>query len=78
LPEGIGSTALAAAAAPRGLLLAEGRAFGTGHAFEDRLRLPFTRPPAELRTAVEVLEQVQAELRARPVPDRPARPLTVV
>src|SRR5215218_49879 len=39
LPDGIGSAAVAAAAAPLGLLLAEGQAFGTGHAFDDRLRL---------------------------------------
>jgi len=55
LPAGLSSAALSAAAAPRGLLLAEGRAFGTGHAFDDHLRLPFTRPPAELRAAVDVL-----------------------
>jgi DNA-binding transcriptional MocR family regulator len=62
LPAGLSSAALAAAAAPRGLLLAEGRAFGTGHAFDDHLRLPFTRPAAELRGAVDVLASLTASL----------------
>ena len=62
LPAGLSSAALTAAAAPRGLLLAEGRAFGTGHAFDDRLRLPFTRPAAELRAAVEVLADLAETL----------------
>ncbi|MPQ98292.1 aminotransferase class I/II-fold pyridoxal phosphate-dependent enzyme [Modestobacter sp. I12A-02628] len=55
LPAGLGSAALAAAAAPHGLVLAEGRAFGTGHAFDDHLRLPFTLGEDDLRTAVAVL-----------------------
>jgi DNA-binding transcriptional MocR family regulator len=63
LPPGLSSAALTAAAAPRGLLLAEGRAFGTGHAFDDHLRLPFTRPAAELRAAVEVLASLSETLR---------------
>jgi DNA-binding transcriptional MocR family regulator len=63
LPPGLSSAALTAAAAPRGLLLAEGRAFGTGHAFDDRLRLPFTRPTPELRAAVEVLASLAGTLR---------------
>ncbi|HJX42084.1 MAG TPA: PLP-dependent aminotransferase family protein, partial [Geodermatophilus sp.] len=67
-----------AAAAPLGLLLAEGRAFGTGTAFDDHLRLPFTLPPDRLRTAVAVLASVDAALRSGPVATRPARPVTVV
>jgi DNA-binding transcriptional MocR family regulator len=63
LPPGLSSAALTAAAAQSGLVLAEGRAFGTGHAFDDHLRLPFTRPPAELRSAVEVLAAVAGPLR---------------
>jgi DNA-binding transcriptional MocR family regulator len=63
LPPGLSSAALTAAAAPRGLLLAEGRAFGTGHAFDDHLRLPFTRPAPELRAAVEVLASLAETLR---------------
>ncbi|MQA33980.1 PLP-dependent aminotransferase family protein [Modestobacter roseus] len=64
LPPGLSSAALAAAAAPRGVLLAEGRVFGTGHAFDDHLRLPFTRPAEDLRTAVDVLAGLAAELRS--------------
>jgi DNA-binding transcriptional MocR family regulator len=64
LPRGLSSAAVVAAAAPSGLLLAEGRAFGTGHAFDDHLRLPFTRPVAELRAAVGILAGVEAPLRA--------------
>jgi DNA-binding transcriptional MocR family regulator len=78
LPDDLSSAALVAAAAPLGLLLAEGRAFGTGHAFDDHLRLPFTRPPAELRTALGLLERVSLVLRSDPFRGAPARPLTVV
>jgi DNA-binding transcriptional MocR family regulator len=79
LPPGVSSAALTAAAAPLGLALAEGRAFGTGHAFDDRLRLPFTLPPDRLRTAVELLARVSAGLPAAPARGRvPARPATVV
>ncbi|MGY1635659.1 PLP-dependent aminotransferase family protein [Geodermatophilus sp. SYSU D00742] len=79
LPPGTSSAALTAAAAPLGLALAEGRAFGTGHAFDDHLRLPFTLPPARLRTAVELLARVSADLSAAPGAGRvPARPATVV
>lgn len=72
LPDDLGSSAVAAAAAPRGLLLAEGDAFGTGHAFDDRLRMPFTLPPRELRTAVATIEEVVAELRSSPGRNRTA------
>ncbi len=78
LPSGVSSAALAAGAARLGLLLAEGRVFGTGHAFDDRVRLPFTRPAGDLRRAVDVLAQVQARLRAGPSRDVPTRALTVV
>jgi DNA-binding transcriptional MocR family regulator len=63
LPSGLSSAAVVAAAAPSGLLLAEGRAFGTGHAFDDHLRLPFTRPAAELRSAVTILAGIERPLR---------------
>ncbi len=63
LPPGTSSAALVAAAAPLGLLLAEGRAFGTGHAFDDHLRLPFTRPADQLRRAVRLLAQAEAAVR---------------
>lgn len=78
LPAGISSAALVAGAAPLGVLLAEGRAFGTGHAFDDHLRLPFTHPAQELRRAVEVLTRVQSDLRTGPASDTPSRPLAVV
>jgi DNA-binding transcriptional MocR family regulator len=63
LPPGVSSAALAAAAAPLGLLVAEGRAFGTGRAFDDHLRLPFTRPADQLRQAVTLLAQAEAAVR---------------
>jgi DNA-binding transcriptional MocR family regulator len=78
LPPGISSAAVAADAAQHGLVLAEGRAFGTGHAFDDHLRLPFTRPAEELRRAVHVLAQVQSRLRAGAGSGVQARSLTVV
>ncbi|WP_346621430.1 PLP-dependent aminotransferase family protein [Blastococcus montanus] len=78
LPAGLSSAALAAAAGPEGLLLAEGRAFGTGHAFDDHLRLPFSRPPAELRAAVAVLARLDAAVRSRPAGRPPLPPSTVV
>jgi DNA-binding transcriptional MocR family regulator len=78
LPPGVGSAALVAGAAPSGLLLAEGRAFGTGHSFDDHLRLPFTRPVADLHRAVEVLARVQSEVRSGAWGGSPARPRTVV
>ncbi len=64
LPPGLSSAALVAAAAPLGLVLAEGRAFGTGHAFDDHLRLPFTRPADQLHRAVDLLAQAAATVRA--------------
>lgn len=78
LPAGTSSAALVAAAAPHGLLLAEGRAFGTGHAFDDHLRLPYTRPEAELRTAVELLARVDGLLRREPARRPPVSLVPVV
>ncbi|MCU1606347.1 MAG: putative transcriptional regulator/aminotransferase [Modestobacter sp.] len=78
LPAGLSSAALTAAAAPRGVLLAEGRAFGTGHAFDDHIRLPFTRPAADLRTAVEVLASLAGPLRTDAGRAVPAGAPTVV
>ena len=65
LPPGLSSAAVTAAAAQHGVLLAEGRAFGTGHAFDDHLRLPFTRPADELRAAVDVLADLGRTLVGR-------------
>jgi DNA-binding transcriptional MocR family regulator len=78
LPPGTSSAALTAAAGPLGLLLAEGAAFGTGHSFDDHLRLPFTRPPEELRTAVELLERADHIVRTTPSRGPSTRPATVV
>ncbi|SEP25016.1 PLP-dependent aminotransferase family protein [Trujillonella endophytica] len=78
LPPGVGSAALTAAAAPLGLLLAEGRAFGTGHAFDDHLRLPFTLPPDQLLRAVELLVQAEAAVRGGGDRTAPPRRLAVV
>ncbi|SFT35577.1 DNA-binding transcriptional regulator, MocR family, contains an aminotransferase domain [Geodermatophilus amargosae] len=78
LPPGSSSAALVAAAAPLGLVLAEGRAFGTGTAFDDHLRVPFTLPAADLRTAVAGLAAVDAALRSGPPVRSLARPVTVV
>jgi DNA-binding transcriptional MocR family regulator len=66
------SRALVSAAEARGLRLAAGPLFGTGHAFDDRLRLPFTQPAGVLRTAVGLLAQADADAEryAGPVPDR--------
>ena len=60
------STALSAAAEHHGLLLAAGPRFGTGHAFDHRLRLPFTQPPEVLRRAVDLLVRADTHAEARP------------
>ena len=52
------SSSLVTAAEPAGLALAAGPRFGTGHAFEDRLRLPFTQPVPVLDRAVELLAEL--------------------
>ncbi|RBY84160.1 PLP-dependent aminotransferase family protein [Blastococcus sp. TF02A-30] len=54
------SRALVAAAEPLGLRLAAGPLFGTGHALDDRLRLPWSQPPDVLRRAVELLVAADA------------------
>ncbi len=55
------SRAVVAAAERRGLRLAAGPLFGTGHALDDRLRLPYTQPPEVLRRAVGLLVRADAE-----------------
>ena len=59
LPAGTSSSLLADAAEPLGLRIATGSRFGTGHAFDDRLRLPFTAPVGVLERAVELLVAAQ-------------------
>jgi DNA-binding transcriptional MocR family regulator len=60
------SHALVAAAQRHGLHLAPGPLFGTGHALDDRLRLPFTQSVDVLGRAVEVLVRADAEARGHP------------
>jgi DNA-binding transcriptional MocR family regulator len=55
------SRALVSAAERYGLRLAAGPLFGTGHAFDDRLRLPYTQPPELLRRAVALLARADAD-----------------
>jgi DNA-binding transcriptional MocR family regulator len=56
------SRAVVAAAERLGLRLAAGPLFGTGHALDDRLRLPYTQPPDVLRRAVALLARADAEV----------------
>lgn len=56
------STALTAAARQHGLRLAAGPRFGIGHAFEDRLRLPFVYPPDLLRRGVTLLAHADQDV----------------
>jgi DNA-binding transcriptional MocR family regulator len=72
LPAGLSSAALTRAALGEGVRVAEGRAFGTGAAFDDHVRLPFTRPAGEMRAALDVLARVSAGLLRRG--DRAASP----
>jgi DNA-binding transcriptional MocR family regulator len=60
----ISSAALVAAAEWRGLRLAAGSRFGTGHAFDDRLRLPYTQPVEVLVRAVDLLAEAAVDLEA--------------
>jgi len=66
---GRSSTALVGAAAERGVLLAPGPRFGTGSAFDDRLRLPFTQPETVLAAAAATLALAAADVPHRPVTD---------
>ena len=62
LPEGTSSSLLADAAEPLGLRIATGSRFGTGHAFDDRLRLPYVHEPDVLDAAVTRLAAAYAEV----------------
>ena len=66
------SSALVAAAETRGLLLAAGGRFGTGHALDDRLRVPYTQPVEVIERAVQLLTKAAADLPvgAAVTPDR--------
>ncbi|WP_255449060.1 aminotransferase class I/II-fold pyridoxal phosphate-dependent enzyme [Cellulomonas sp. JZ18] len=56
------SSALSALAHAHGVRIVPGTAFGVDGTFEDRLRVPFSRPPAELRRAVDGLAAAWAVL----------------
>lgn len=58
------SSALVSAAESRGLLLAAGPRFGTGHSLDDRLRLPYTQPVDVIERGVRILAAVAADLPA--------------
>jgi DNA-binding transcriptional MocR family regulator len=68
---GLSSTSVVSAAAGRGLLLAPGPRFGTGHSFDDRLRLPYTQPVPVIERAVALLAEVVADLPATRPPVAP-------
>lgn len=73
------SRSVVAAAERRGLQLAAGPLFGTGHALDDRLRLPYTQPPDVLRRAVALLVRADAEATgARPAAGPVEEPQPVV
>ncbi len=61
LPPGLSSTLLADAAEPLGLRLATGSRFGAGHAFDDRVRLPFVASPDVLERAVDLMARASVE-----------------
>ncbi len=61
LPRGLSSSAVGDAAERHGLFLSTGSRFGTGHAFDDHLRLPFTQPVPVLEDAVARLAAAAAD-----------------
>ena len=65
LPTDLSSSSLAAAGDAHRLRLAAGPRFGTGHAFDDRLRLPYTHPTTTLEAAVGRLAEIAADRRPR-------------
>ena len=64
------STRVVAEAERLGVRLAAGPRFGSGHALDDRLRLPFAHPPDVLRRAVGLLAQADEAAAGAPAPDR--------
>ncbi|MFI8565590.1 PLP-dependent aminotransferase family protein [Rhodococcus sp. NPDC078407] len=60
LPDGLRSSALVAEANSHGLLLAPGLRFGTGYAFDDHQRIPFTRSLPEISSAVEIVARLSS------------------
>lgn len=77
LPDGLRSSVLVAEAQSHGVLLAPGLRFGTGYAFDDRQRIPFTRSLPDITSAVDILARLSAADRSTEVvPSN--RPATVV
>jgi DNA-binding transcriptional MocR family regulator len=72
------SSALVVEAERLGLRLAPGPLFGTGPALEDRLRLPYTRPPEVLRRGVQLLARADAAARGEAGREAPAEAALVV
>ena len=72
----LSSTSVVSAAAARGLVLAAGPRFGTGHSLDDRLRLPYTQPVPVIERAVALLAEVVTDLPA--ARHEPARDQVVV
>ncbi|WNV75928.1 PLP-dependent aminotransferase family protein [Geodermatophilus sp. DSM 44513] len=72
------SRAVVAAAEQLGLRLAAGPLFGTGHALDDRLRLPYTQPPEVLRRGVALLARADAAATGARPPAGEPRELAVV
>lgn len=64
------STRVVVEAEGLGVRLAAGPRFGSGHALDDRLRLPFAHPPAVLRRAVDLLARADEAATGVPAPDR--------
>ncbi|WP_415975928.1 PLP-dependent aminotransferase family protein [Rhodococcus sp. 077-4] len=66
LPDGLRSSDLVADAQSHGLLLAPGLRFGTGYAFDDHQRIPFTRSLAQITSAVEILAGLRSGVTSTP------------
>ncbi|WP_338892966.1 PLP-dependent aminotransferase family protein [Rhodococcus sovatensis] len=72
LPDGTSTQDVVRRAASRNLLLAAGTRFGTGYAFDDKLRVPFTRPSGELGRAVRILAETSSGAAGEGHPVEPA------
>lgn len=72
LPEGTSASALAARAADHGVRVAPGPRFGVDGGFDQRVRLPFTQPPARLAEAVRRLAAAEQALGTRVLARAPA------
>ena len=70
------ATRLAAAAAREGIAITPGPAFSVDGTFEHHIRLPFTLPPDDLRTAIARLAQLATDLGRTDAPTTPEPSLT--